>query len=84
MTKNFWRDILLLCASVVVGSLIASLCADVPYLAWLSYGLNFGTSTPLDLNLGVLRLTLGANIDITVSSVIFVTLFYVLGRKIIH
>lgn len=84
MNKYFWRDILLLCAGVVVGSLIASLTQGIRYWSWLAYGLSFGTSSPLVLDLGVLRLTVGASIDITISTVIFVTLFYVLGRKLIR
>lgn len=83
MTKSFWRDILLFCAGIVIGSLVASLCSGNPYLSWLSYGLTFGTASPFNLDLGVLRLTLGASIDITVSTVIFVTLTYVLGKKLL-
>lgn len=84
MNRYFWRDLLLICAGVVVGSLVASLTAGKAYLSWLSFGLTFGTSAPVDLNLGVLRLTFGVGVDITVSTVIFVTLFYVLGRKVIR
>ena len=46
MTKSVWRDILLFCAGIVIGSLVASLCSGNPYLSWLSYGLTFGTTSP--------------------------------------
>lgn len=81
---KFWRNILLICSGVVAGSLVAKLCAGVKYLSWLAFGLTFGTSSPVSLELGVLNITVGANIDITVSTIIFVVLFYVFGRKIIR
>lgn len=80
---KFWKNILLICSGIVVGSLVAKLCEGVKYLSWLAFGLSFGTSSPLALELGVLNLTVGASINITISTIIFVILFYVLGRKII-
>jgi len=80
---KFWKNILLICSGVVVGSLVAKLCEGIKYLSWLSFGLTFGTSNPVSLELGVLNLTVGANINITISTIIFVILFYVFGRKII-
>lgn len=80
---KFWKNTLLICSGVVVGSLVAKLCEGVKYLSWLSFGLTFGTSSPFSLELGVLNLTIGANINITISTIIFVILFYVIGRKII-
>lgn len=80
---KFWKNTLLICSGVVVGSLVAKLCEGVKYLSWLSFGLTFGTSSPFSLELGVLNLTIGANVNITISTIIFVILFYVIGRKII-
>ncbi len=80
---KFWKNILLICSGVVVGSLVAKLCEGIKYLSWLSFGLTFGTSSPASLELGVLSLTVGASINITISTIIFVILFYVFGRKII-
>jgi hypothetical protein len=81
---RFWRNILLICSGIVVGSLVAELCAGVKSLSWLAFGLTFGTTIPFNLELGVLNLTLGANINITISTIIFVVLFYVCGRKILR
>lgn len=79
---KFWKNILLICSGVVVGSLVAKLCAGAKYLSWLAFGLTFGTTQPFSLDLGVLSLTVGASIDITISTIIFVILFYVFGRKL--
>ena len=80
---KFWKNLLLICSGIVVGSFVAMLCEGVSFLSWLAYGLGFGTTSPLCLELGVLSLTLGLNIRITISTIIFVVLFYVIGRKII-
>lgn len=83
MRTYFWKNLLLVCAGIVVGSLVASLTRSINYLSWLSYGLTFGTQQPFTLDMGVLRLTFGLNVDITIATVIFVTLVYVIGRKIL-
>ena len=80
---KYWRDILLICAGIVVGSLISSLTKGVKGLSWLSYGQFFGTKQPFTLDLGVISVTFGASRDITIATVIFVILIYVIGRKII-
>ncbi len=84
MRTNFWKNLLLVCAGVVVGSLVASVTRGISYLSWLSYGLTFGTQQPFTLDMGVLRLTFGLNVDITLATIIFVTLVYVIGRKILR
>ena len=81
---KFWRNVLLICSGIVVGSLVAKLCEGVKYLSWLAFGLTFGTTSPFSIDLGVLSLTVGASIDITISTIIFVILFYVVGRKLIR
>ena len=80
---KFWKNLLLICAGVVIGSLVASLTKNIKYLSWLSFGLDFGTAAPVTLNMGIMQLTLGASINITVSVIIFVVLTYVIGRKLL-
>ena len=81
---KFWKNLLLICAGIVVGSLVSKVAAGVKYLSWLSYGLDFGTSSPVSLNLGVIDLTLGVNINITVAVIIFVAVIYAVGREILR
>lgn len=83
MKGYFWKNILLMCAGVVTGSLVSHITSGIKALSWLAYGLDFGTGSPFDLNLGVLRLTFGVNINITISTIIFVIIFYLIGNKII-
>lgn len=83
MKKNFWLNFFLICAGVVVGSMLAEMTVGVPFLSWLSYGLDFGTESPLILDLNVLRLTVGLSVKITISTIICVALSLILGRMIV-
>jgi hypothetical protein len=81
---KFWKNFLLVCSGIVVGSLVAELCKGIKSLSWLAYGLTFGTTSPFNLELGVINLTLGANIRLTIATIIFVVLFYICGKKVIR
>lgn len=79
-SKSFWLTLFLVLAGIVSGALAAEATAGIPALSWLSYGLQFGTESPVNLNLNVIRLTFGISVNITVSTVIFVALALLLGR----
>ncbi len=63
--------IILLLAGVVVGSLLASATAGMPFLGWLSYGGRVGISTqePM-LDLAVLQVAFGFQLQINVAQII--------------
>lgn len=82
MKKRFWLNFFLICIGIVIGSMVAELTTGISGLSWLSYGLDFGTSSPLVLDMNVFHLTIGIGVKITISSVIFVTLSFILGRLI--
>ena len=54
------------------------------WLRWLSYGLSFGTDSPLVLNLSVFGLTLGAWLKITIADIIFIVLSLLIGRLLMR
>ena len=82
MTKSFWFHLFLIVVGIVVGSMVSEMTADIPALAWLSYGLNFGTKSPVVLDLNAITLTLGVSLKVTVSTAVFVALSLLLGRYI--
>ena len=84
MRRHFWLHLLLVLVGIVTGSMVMEISAGTPWLSWLSYGLDFGTAAPFVLDLHVLQLTLGANVNITVAHVIFVMLSILLGRLILR
>ncbi|MCR4745966.1 MAG: DUF4321 domain-containing protein [Lachnospiraceae bacterium] len=78
---NFTLLILIL-AGIVVGSLLGNVLGQVSSLSWLSYGLNIGTPSPWQLNLGVMTLTFGISVNFTVASVFGVILGIIAYKKL--
>lgn len=82
MKGRFWLNLFLIMVGVVIGSMVAEMTVGIPWLRWLSYGLEFGTESPLVLNLNLLRLTFGISFKITVSMIVFIALSLLLGRTV--
>ncbi len=82
MRKHKLFNLFLVLIGVVVGTFVAGICKDVSFLSWLTYGMSFGMTSPLVLDLGVIQLTFAASINITLSVVIFVILSLIIGRAI--
>ncbi|MBQ8747015.1 MAG: DUF4321 domain-containing protein [Clostridia bacterium] len=82
MKSKFWLNFFLVCVGIVVGTLAADLCADVPFLSWLGYGMNFGMAAPATFNLQVLSITLGLSLNLNISVIIFIILSLILGNLI--
>lgn len=79
-SKNNWALFLLLLAGIVLGGFIAELTKNVSSLSWLSFGNEFGLDSPVILNLGVLVITFGLKIKITIASIIGVVVSVILYR----
>ena len=80
--KNNWALFLLLLAGIVLGGFIGSLTAGIPGLSWLNYGQSFGFANPIVLDLGILVITFGLSIHITIASIIGVLLAIIIYRLI--
>ena len=77
-SKNAWALFLLLLAGVVLGGFIGELAKGVPALSWLGYGQSFGIDDPIVL--GVMVITFGLSIKITMASIIGVILSIIIYR----
>ena len=82
MKKNFWLNLFLICVGVVVGTLAANMCADVPFLSWLAYGMEFGMAAPATLNLQVITITFGITLNLSIAVILFIALAVLLGNLI--
>ena len=82
MNKTFWFYLFLIVVGIVVGSMVAEMTMTVPALSWLSYGLNFGTQSPVILDLNAITLTFGISLKITVSTAACTALSLILGHYI--
>ena len=79
-SKNAWALFLLILTGIVLGGLIVMLAEGVPALSWLAYGQSFGLDEPIILNLGLLVVTFGLTIKITIASIIGVILSIIIYR----
>ena len=73
--KNGIVFTLLMLAGVVIGGFLGYLTRDVSWLSWLNYGQEFGLGSPdgsgaLQLNIGVIIITFGLSIKISIASII--------------
>ena len=78
--KNNWALFLLILAGIVLGGFIGMMAEGVPALSWLGYGQSFGLEGPLTLNLGILVISFGLSIKITIASIIGVVLAIIIYR----
>lgn len=80
--KNNWALFLLLLAGIMLGGFIGSLTSGIPGLSWLNYGQSFGLSSPVVLDLGIMVITFGLTIKITIASIIGILLAIIIYRLI--
>ncbi|MBR6807287.1 MAG: DUF4321 domain-containing protein [Clostridia bacterium] len=83
MKKSFWYDLFYLLAGIVFGGVISHVSAGAKGFSWLAYGLTFGTTTPLSVDLGIINFTLGASVNLTVATIISVVLCFAIGKFLI-
>ena len=76
--KNNWTCLILILAGIVLGGFIGSLFDNT----WLNYGQTFGLTNPVTLDLGILIITFGLTIKITISSIIGVVIVILVYRVI--
>ena len=78
--KNVWVLLILLLTGVVLGRFIGNVTEGIPALSWLSFGESFGLNTPLVLDFGILVVTFGLSIRITMAGIIGVVLALLVYR----
>ena len=78
--KNFWILLLLLLTGIVLGGFFGNMAAGIPWLSWLNFCQSFGLDSPLILNLGILVITFGLSIKITMASIIGVAIAIIIYR----
>lgn len=69
-SKNPWILLVLMLAGIVLGGFLGTLTQNIDGLNWLNYGQSFGLDSPIVLNLGILVVTFGLSIKITIASII--------------
>ena len=79
--KNWLILLVFVLCGLVIGGLLGQLAANVSWLSWLNYGKEFGFS-PVTMDLGVVKITLGLLFKINVASIIGIAIAIFIYRKI--
>lgn len=80
--KNVWVLILFILSGLVVGGLLGDLASSVNGLSWMAYGEQFGLTTPLELDLSIIKITFALMLKINISSIIGMILAILIYRKV--
>ena len=80
--KNFWILLIMLLAGIVLGGFMGQLAEGISWLSWLNYGQSFGLTSPLVIDFGILVITFGLSIQITMASIIGLALALIIYRLI--
>ena len=80
--RNFWILLIMLLAGIVLGGFMGQMAEGIPWLGWLNFGQSFGLDSPLVVNFGILVITFGLTIKITMASIIGVAIALIMYRFI--
>ena len=80
--RNFWILLIMLLAGIVLGGFMGQMAECIPWLGWLNFGQSFGLDSPLVVNFGILVITFGLTIKITMASIIGVAIALIIYRFI--
>ena len=84
MKAKFWLNLFLILAGTVIGNMLSQVAAKVSYLSWLAYGLDFGTSSPVAVELGVVDFTFGISFSLSVATIICIALCLIVGKFLVR
>lgn len=80
--KNNWALFLLILSGIMLGGFIGNLLSGVPGFGWLNYGQTFGLTSPIIFDIGIMVITFGLSIKITIASIVGVLLAILIYRLI--
>ena len=80
--KNIWILMVFILSGLVIGGLLGQLAGGVDFLWWLSYGQEFGLTEPIVLDLSIVRLTFGLELQINIASIIGMAIAIFIYRKV--
>jgi len=80
--KNIWLLLVFILSGLVIGGLLGEVSKTISWLWWLSYGDEFGLTSPITLDLSVLKIQFGLTLKISIASIIGMALAIFIYRKV--
>ena len=80
--KSIWILIVFLLSGLVIGGLLGELAGKVDFLWWLDYGESFGLTSPLELDLSIIKITFALSLKINVASIIGIAIAIIIYKVI--
>lgn len=80
--KNIWILILFILSGLVIGGLLGELASKVDFLWWLGYGESFGLTSPLELDLNIIKVTFGLVFKINIASIVGMIIAVFIYKKV--
>ena len=80
--KGIWILIVFILSGLVVGGLLGEVAGNVKVLEWLNYGQSFGLTSPIELDLSIIKITFGLMLKINIASIIGMVLAIFIYRKV--
>lgn len=80
--KNIWILLIFILSGLVIGGLLGELASKVDFLWWLGYGESFGLTSPLELDLSIMKITFALAFKINIASIIGLILAIFIYKKI--
>lgn len=80
--KNIWILILFILSGLVVGGLLGDIASGINGLSWMAYGEQFGLTSPIELDLSIVKITFALMLKINIASIIGMILAILIYKKI--
>ena len=80
--KNIWILLIFILSGLVVGGLLGEIAAKVDFLWWLGYGQSFGLTSPIELDLSIIKITFALVFKINIASIIGLILAVFIYKKV--
>lgn len=74
--------IVIVCVGIILGGFLGEMALSVPGLSFLSAGKTFGIMSPMELELGIIKLTFGLVIRLNIAGAIGVIISLIVIKKI--
>lgn len=80
--RSTWILLIFILSGLVIGGLLGELASEVDFLWWLGYGESFGLTSPLELDLNIIKLSFSIFFKINIASIIGLILSIFIYKKI--